>query len=117
MNQQFLNGDWMKKTGLCRLSIALAAILVTSISGFGRRTMSQTKELKTLQKAARKRMKLEQRSWKRSFHGRRIPPAQRLLVKRQYQQYMRNLRAQQKAERQQLKDQLSMAKAARKIRQ
>jgi hypothetical protein len=79
--------------------------------------MSRTKELKTLQKMARKRMKLQEKAWKRSFHKRHIPRAQQLLVKRQYQQYLRNLRAQQKVEREQLKDQLRMQKAASRISQ
>jgi len=108
----------MKKTGSFRLFLALAAILATSVpSPARRRTMSRTKELNTLQKMERKRVKLQEKAWKRSFHGRPIPRAQRLLVKRQYRQYMRNLRTQQKEERQQLKDQLRMQKAASKVRQ
>jgi hypothetical protein len=77
--------------------------------------MSRTKELKTLQKTERRRVKLQEKAWRRSFHGRRIPRAQRLLVKRQYQQYMRNLRIQQREEREQLRDQLRQQKAASKI--
>jgi hypothetical protein len=107
----------MKGTGSYRLSLALAAILAATVSSAVPRTMSRTKELKTLQKMERKRMKLQEKAWKRSFRRRRIPRSQWALVKRQYQQYIRNLRSQQKEERRQLKDQLSLQKAASKIRQ
>lgn len=61
--------------------------------------------LKRQQKVARKQLKVQERIWKKSFHGRRIPRAERLEGKHQFQRNMRNLRQQQKDQLQEIKDQ------------
>lgn len=90
----------------------LAVTLLASGLGAAKST-SQIKQLKILQKAARKRLKLQERAWKRSFHGRPIPRADQLVARHQYQLYRRNLRSQQRAELKQLKRQLSLGRAVR----
>lgn len=86
--------------------ISIAVVLAASAAAPARKPLSPVKELKIEQKAARKRLKLEEKAWKRSFHGRPMPSAERVLTKREYQQYMRNLRIRQKEELKQLKEQL-----------
>jgi hypothetical protein len=92
--------------------LAVVTFLAPAVSMAAPKHFSRMKELKTLQKVARKRLKLQEKAWKRSFHGRHIPRAERVAAERQYKGYMRSLRAQQKVEEQQLKDQLSLQKAA-----
>lgn len=95
--------------GLVALVI-LATFIAPAVSLAGPRHMSRMKELRALQKMARKRLKLQEKAWKRSFHGRHIPRPEQLAAERQYKEYMRTLRAQQKVEEQQLKDQLRLQK-------
>jgi hypothetical protein len=104
----------MKSSSPYVIILALAAILAASLPIAAGKTMSRVKELTALQKMARKRLKLQEKAWKRSFHGRRIPRAQWLAAKRQYEGYMRELRTQQKAEKEQLKNQLKLQRAASK---
>lgn len=62
------------------------------------------KMIKRQQKMARKRLKMEQKIWKRSFRGRHIPRAERLVEKHQIQREMRDLRQQQKDQIQEIED-------------
>lgn len=62
------------------------------------------KLVKRQQKMARKQLKIEEKIWKRSFHGRHIPRAERLEEKHQLQREMRDLRVQQKDQTQEIKD-------------
>lgn len=62
------------------------------------------KLVKRQQKTARKQLKIEEKIWKRSFHGRHIPRAERLAEKHQLQREMRDLRVQQKDQTQEIKD-------------
>ena len=104
----------MKYVRLCLLLLALVTMVAPGVSIAAPRQMSRMKELKTLQKTARKRLKLQEKAWKRSFHGKHISPQQREAATRQYRTYMRVLRTQQKQERERLKEQLRMQKAASK---
>jgi hypothetical protein len=100
----------MKRTKICLLLVMLLAASAPSATP---KTLSRMKELKLLQKSARKRLKLQQKAWKRSFHGRRIPRVERVAAQRQYRIYMRTLRTQQRQEVKQLRQQIRLQKAAR----
>lgn len=83
---------------------------VPGIRGAQQGSVSPIKELKRQQKVERKRLKVEQKIWKKSFHGQHIPRAERLEVKHQYRRDMRNLKARQKDQIQEMKDQRRVAK-------
>lgn len=62
------------------------------------------KLVKRQQKIARKQLKMQEKIWKRSFHGRHIARAERLAEKHQLQRQMQDLRRQQKDQIQEIKD-------------
>ncbi len=98
------------------LLIALACTVGAAIPTFarGRKPLSQLKQLKLDQKMQRRQLKLQEKALKRSFHGRRIPRAERIVAKDRYKRHMRDLRTHQKDELEQMKDQLRLQRAAAK---
>lgn len=68
------------------------------------------KETKRQQKIQRKQLHLQEKIWKRSFHGQHIPRAEQLQEKHQLQRSMRNLKMQQKDQLQAMKDQQRLMK-------
>jgi hypothetical protein len=106
----------MKRTLVC-CAFLLALMLPARTSALPRKSMSRTKQLKSLQKMARKRLKLQQKAWKRSFRRRPIPRVERVAAEHQYQIYRRSLRAQQRQELKQLKQQLRLEKTVRRAGQ
>jgi hypothetical protein len=92
--------------------LILVSVVAASVTTGAPKTMSRMKELTTMQKMERKRLKMQERAWSRSFHGRRIPRAERALARGQYRTYMRNLRRQQREQREQLRNQLRLERVA-----
>lgn len=89
------------------LTIVVSAVAIAAAGVVLRaspRTNESMKMVKRQQKMARKQLKIEERMWKRSFRGQRIPRAERLAQKHQFQRQMRELRLQQKDQIQEMKD-------------
>lgn len=73
--------------------------------------LSQMQMLHQEQKRERRSLKLQQRAWKRSYRGRRIPRAEKIQMKHQMARDMRNLRQQQRQQLQDAKDHRRLLRA------
>lgn len=92
-------------------ALLLMAAMVCFASALWGQTVSPVKALKRQQKIARRQLKVQEKIWKKSFHGQRIPRAQRLAVEHQYKRNMRDLKTRQKDELERMKDQERLWKA------
>ncbi|MGH9407767.1 MAG: hypothetical protein ACRD3D_18245 [Terriglobia bacterium] len=103
----------MKKILLCLfacvLAYGVAAGPVVSAGG----PAPSLKLMKRQQKMQRRQLQIEQKMWKRSYRGQRIPRAERLAEKHQFQRNMRTLRLQQRNQIQQMKDEQRVMKYRR----
>ena len=99
----------MRKASLFLLAIVMVCGLSAGALGAARGPASGLALLKRQQKIARKQLKVQEKIWKRSFHGRHIPRAERLEEQHQFQRNMRNLRQQQKDQIQEIKDRQRLA--------
>ncbi|MGH9449701.1 MAG: hypothetical protein ACRD11_04085 [Terriglobia bacterium] len=95
----------MRNPMLCLLAVILGCALSAGVAAASSGPASGLKLLKRQQKIARKQLKMQEKIWKKSFHGRRVPRAERLEEKHQFQRNMRSLREQQKDHIQEIKDQ------------
>lgn len=100
----------MKKALFPILTCLLAYGLTAGPTCAAAPSTPELKQIKQQQKIQRQRLKAEQKVWKKSFHGRNIPRAERLEEEHQFQRNMRDLRLQQKDRIQQMKDQQRMMK-------
>jgi hypothetical protein len=100
----------MRKSRIVLLVFFLACGLYAGAHGTVNGQASSLKQMKRQQRIERKQLKAEQKIWKRSFHGRSVPRAERLEEKHQFQRNMRNLRLQQKDQIQEIKDRQRLAK-------
>lgn len=97
---------------MIRFSVVPALLLMLCFSGgLLCQTVSPVKSLKRQQKIERAQLKRQEKIWKKSFHGERIPRAQRLAVEHQYKRNMRDLKTRQKDELEKMKDQQRVWKA------
>lgn len=88
----------------------LAYTMSAGLLAAARRPFSQLALIKRQQKIERRQLSIQEKIWKGSLRGRRIPRAERLAEKHQYQRNMRNLRLRQKNQIQQLEDQRRLQK-------
>lgn len=103
----------MRNAMLGLLTVILGCVLSAGVVVASSGPASGLKLLKRQQKVARKQLKVQEKMWKKSFHGRRVPRAERLAEKHQFQRNMRTLRQQQKDQIQQIKDQQRLLKYQR----
>ena len=92
---------------------AAIATLIAAFAGSAAAQASSSalvKQTRRQQKIERKQLKLQEKIWKRSFHGQHIPRAERIEEKHQLQRNMRDLKMRQKDELQAMKDQQRIAK-------
>lgn len=75
------------------------------------RPLTELQMMHQEQKRERRSLKLQQRAWKRSYRGRRIPRAEKIQMKHQMARDMRNLRQQQRQQLQDAKDHRRLLRA------
>lgn len=97
-----------------KLLCCAAVVIFTAAVGAGAAAQSSSsallKQTRRQQKIERKRLKVQEKIWKRSFRGQPIPRAERIEEEHQLQRNMRDLKMRQKDELQAMKDQQRVAK-------
>lgn len=92
------------------LLLALLSIGVATVCNAQSSSAFLLRQTRRQQKIERKQLKLQEKIWKRSFHGQHIPRAERLEAKHQYQRNMRDLKLKQRDQLQAMKDQQRLMK-------
>lgn len=100
----------MKKVLSCCLLAVFLSLGAGALLGAETSTSLLMKQTKRQQKIERKQLKLQEKIWKRSFHGQHIPRAEQLQEKHQLQRNLRDLKMRQKDQLQAMKDQERLAK-------